>query len=152
MFSVIDLYAGAGGLSLGAARAGFNLVAAVELDPNAMKSHITNFPNTIHIQKDISTLTGRELLTLAKKPDSDTLGIIGGPPCQGFSSMGHGDVNDDRNSLFIKFFQIVFKRSEIRSVRTPDLSINTRHAESDRFINTLSSYFTSFIKLCIIHG
>ena len=53
MPNVIDLYSGAGGLSLGATRAGFNVVSAVEIDPHAMASHRTNFPHTNHIQRDI---------------------------------------------------------------------------------------------------
>ena len=56
MASVIDLFAGAGGLSLGAARAGFNVAAAVELDSHAISSHKVNFPNSVHIQKDIMKL------------------------------------------------------------------------------------------------
>ena len=50
MPTLIDLFAGAGGLSLGAARAGFDVRAAVEIDFHAMDSHRTNFPNTTHIQ------------------------------------------------------------------------------------------------------
>lgn len=107
MANVIDLFAGAGGLSLGAARAGFNVSAAVEIDPHAMNSHRANFPNTVHIQRDIMTLTGAELLQLVGIQQHDLVGIIGGPPCQGFSSIGHGDVNDIRNKLFIKFFELI---------------------------------------------
>ena len=107
MPKVIDLFAGAGGLSLGAFRAGFDIVSAVELDPHAIRSHITNFPHTIHIQKDIMSLSGKELLELSKINNDQLLGIIGGPPCQGFSNIGHGDVNDSRNQLFIKFFELI---------------------------------------------
>ena len=107
MPDVIDLFAGAGGLSLGASRAGFNVASAVELDSYAIQSHKTNFPNSRHIQKDITTLSGAELLELSHLAREQLIGVIGGPPCQGFSCMGHGDVNDDRNRLFIKFFQLV---------------------------------------------
>lgn len=107
MPDVIDLFAGAGGLSLGAVRAGFNVAAAVELDPHAISSHIENFPHSKHIHKDIMTLTGKDILDLAGIRGTQLIGIIGGPPCQGFSSIGHGDVNDIRNQLFIKFFQLV---------------------------------------------
>ena len=89
MPTVIDLFAGAGGLSLGAIRAGFNVVAAVELDSHALNSHITNFPHTIHIQRDIQSLSGEELLSLSGIEKNQLVGIIGGPPCQGFSSIGH---------------------------------------------------------------
>ena len=107
MPKVIDLFAGAGGLSLGASRAGFNVVAAVELDNHAMASHIANFPQSIHIQKDIMELDGMTLLKLAGLKKQELAGVIGGPPCQGFSSIGHGDINDIRNQLFEKFFMLV---------------------------------------------
>ncbi len=107
MPNVIDLFAGAGGLSLGAARAGFKIVSAVELEPHAIATHIENFPTSIHIQKDIMTLNGETLLALSEIRAGQLAGLIGGPPCQGFSSMGRGDVNDIRNTLFIKFFELV---------------------------------------------
>ncbi len=107
MPNIIDLFAGAGGLSLGAARAGFNVVAAVEIEAHAMASHRVNFPHTVHIQRDIMTLGGDELLQLAEIQRHELTGIIGGPPCQGFSSIGQGDVDDIRNGLFIKFFELI---------------------------------------------
>jgi len=105
--SVIDLFAGAGGLSLGAARAGFNVAAAVEIEPHAIESHRINFPNTLHIERDIMTLDGETLLRLSEMRPQDLVGIIGGPPCQGFSSIGQGDIDDIRNQLFVKFFELV---------------------------------------------
>lgn len=107
MPNIIDLFAGAGGLSLGAARAGFNVVAAVEIEAHAMASHRVNFPHAMHIQRDIMTLGGDELLQLAEIQRHELTGIIGGPPCQGFSSIGQGDVDDIRNRLFIKFFELI---------------------------------------------
>ena len=107
MANVIDLFAGAGGLSLGAARAGFNICAAVEIDPHATESHRINFPNSIHVQEDILTLNGERLLNLVGIDQKDLTGILGGPPCQGFSDMGHGNVDDSRNRLFVKFFELV---------------------------------------------
>lgn len=105
--NVIDLFAGAGGLSLGAARAGFNVSAAVEIDTHAIESHRINFPNTVHIQRDIMSLTGQELLQIAGVQECELAGIIGGPPCQGFSNIGHGNVADMRNRLFVKFFELI---------------------------------------------
>lgn len=107
MPAVIDLFAGAGGLSLGACRAGFDVRAAIEKDENAMASHAANFPNTAHILQDIMTLSGADILRLSNIDNDDLIGIIGGPPCQGFSSIGQGNVNDIRNRLFVKFFELV---------------------------------------------
>lgn len=102
---VIDLFSGVGGLSLGAERAGFHVIGAIELDSKALESHKKNFPLTKHIQQDIQELTGEKILEYLNIEDLD--GIIGGPPCQGFSNMGKGNVDDSRNNLFIQFFKIV---------------------------------------------
>lgn len=106
MRNVIDLFAGAGGLSLGAARAGFTVAAAVEIDKHAIATHKENFPHTIHIEKDIRLLSGEELINAVGK-DKPIVGVIGGPPCQGFSTIGHGNVLDERNGLFRQFFEKV---------------------------------------------
>ena len=104
---VIDLFCGIGGLSLGAARAGFEVGGAVDLDPHAVLAHSKNFRATNHIQADVSDLTGRELLETLELRGREITGIIGGPPCQGFSHIGRQDQNDARNGLFSEFFRIV---------------------------------------------
>jgi DNA (cytosine-5)-methyltransferase 1 len=107
--NVIDLFAGVGGLSLGAARAGFNVAAAIELDKYAYAAHCLNFPETTHIQADISTITHKTLIELSGLEQKDIHGIIGGPPCQGFSTIGKRAADDPRNNLFSKFFFLVKK-------------------------------------------
>lgn len=104
---VIDLFAGVGGLSLGAARAGFHVVLSVEKDRHALASHKKNFPYSLHSDADISTLDGETLLKTANLKCGELDGLIGGPPCQGFSSIGHRNVEDSRNTLFAKFFSLV---------------------------------------------
>ena len=104
---VIDLFAGVGGLSLGAARAGFDVALAVELDKHAMAAHKKNFPNVNHLAADVGKLDGEKLLEHAGIKPGELDGLIGGPPCQGFSSMGHRSVTDPRNNLFQKFFSLV---------------------------------------------
>ena len=105
---VVDLFAGVGGLSLGASRAGFNVVAAVERDPIARGTHAINFPNSIHIADEIGKNFYGEalLLKLGLKP-GELHGLIGGPPCQGFSVIGKKSVEDERNIAFIHFFRLV---------------------------------------------
>lgn len=106
-YNVVDLFSGAGGLSLGAARAGFAVCGAVETDPHAIKTHMQNFPFTTHIPVDISELTGKGLYNFLDMKEGSLTGIVGGPPCQGFSVMGKRDIGDPRNRLFSDFFRIV---------------------------------------------
>lgn len=105
--TIIDLFSGVGGLSLGAARAGFRVAASVELDPIASKSHKDNFPKTTHLEQDVSGLSGGTLLEAAGVGKSQLDGLIGGPPCQGFSYIGRQRDADPRNDLFGHFFRLV---------------------------------------------
>ncbi len=107
MPNLIDLYAGAGGLSLGAARAGFKVAAAVETDPLALDTHKKNFPNVKHLDRDVSGLKGETLLEIAAIKKGGLDGLIGGPPCQGFSGIGKRRTDDKRNELFMHFFRLV---------------------------------------------
>ncbi|WP_176048997.1 DNA cytosine methyltransferase [Burkholderia sp. BCC1644] len=108
---VIDLFAGVGGLSLGAARAGFEVAGAVELDRIAVTTHALNFPNSRHIDADVGALTGSTLLQQCDLRSGEVAGLIGGPPCQGFSEIGKKNAADPRNQLLGHFFRLV---SEIR--------------------------------------
>src|SRR5579872_959467 len=104
---IIDLFSGVGGLSLGAARAGFSVSGAVEIDPHAAAGHRRNFPKTIHIDEDVSLLTGEKLRTMLDMRNGALSGIVGGPPCQGFSCIGKNEISDPRNGLFGDFFRLV---------------------------------------------
>lgn len=125
--TVIDLFSGVGGLSLGAARAGFRVAASVELDPIASKSHADNFPSTRHLETDVSKLEGKKLLTEAGLEKGQLAGLIGGPPCQGFSFIGKRDMSDPRNELFAHFFRLVgetrprfFVAENVPGILTPE--------------------------------
>lgn len=104
---IIDLFSGVGGFSLGAARAGFNVCGAVEIDPKIIDFHKVNFPNTAHLKADVSKLNGFTLRQGLRLNNKSITGVIGGPPCQGFSSIGKRNKADVRNRLFIDFFRIV---------------------------------------------
>lgn len=106
---VVDLFSGAGGLSLGAARAGFVVRGAIDNDPEAISTHKRNFSATIHLSTSVSELTGQRLRKLLDLNNGDLTGIIGGSPCQGFSAIGRRDKDDARNKLFSEFFRIVAK-------------------------------------------
>lgn len=105
--TVIDLFSGVGGLSLGAARAGFRVAASVELDRIASNSHRDNFPGTTHLETDVGKLSGDYLLEAAGLRTGQLSGLIGGPPCQGFSLIGKREQADPRNDLFVQFFRLV---------------------------------------------
>ncbi len=105
--NVIDLFSGVGGLSLGAARAGFNVAGSVELDPIASASHELNFPEATHLREDVGSLSGPQLLKACGLEAGHLAGLIGGPPCQGFSLIGKRDAKDPRNLLFAHFFRLV---------------------------------------------
>lgn len=111
--TAIDLFAGAGGFSLAAKELKINVLAAVELDKHASytfeKNLISKESPTKLLNTDINEINIAELkrdLNL-KKGELDIL--LGGPPCQGFSShriLNQG-VNDPRNQLLIKYFDFV---------------------------------------------
>ena len=105
--SVVDLFCGVGGLSLGAARAGFSLRGAVETDSRTIETHKLNFPSTVHINVSVTALSGKKIINLIKLNNNLLTGIIGGPPCQGFSNIGKKNPDDPRNELFSEFFRIV---------------------------------------------
>ncbi len=105
--SVVDLFAGVGGLSLGAIRAGYDLALAIDNDIHALAAHNLNFPLVNHLSEDINNLNGEKILEACAPRFRKIDGVIGGPPCQGFSQIGRRNVLDPRNNLFIKFFEIV---------------------------------------------
>lgn len=101
------MYCGVGGLSLGASRAGFRVAAAIDNDPIAIGSHKRNFPHTKHFTADVSHISGNDLLELASLRKGQLDGLVGGPPCQGFSHIGKRDPKDGRNNLFLDFFRLI---------------------------------------------
>lgn len=107
-FTYIDLFSGAGGMSLGFDREGFKNLFAVEIDKNACKTYSLNFPHHLLLNDDIKLLTENQIKGLIKNIKVDV--VIGGPPCQGFSmagNIGRKFLEDERNQLFKEFARIV---------------------------------------------
>ncbi len=113
----VDLFCGAGGMSLGFEQAGFDIVAAVEYDPVHALIHRYNFPECNVLCRDIRRLRAADVVTAAKRgalalghsTDGDFRidALIGGPSCQGFSVMGLRDEEDERNHLLTEFVRLV---------------------------------------------
>lgn len=103
----IDLFSGAGGLGLGFEQAGFDLVAAVEIDPIHCAVHAFNFPRCAILPRSVVGLTGEEIRQRAGIGRRRVDVVFGGAPCQGFSLIGHRALDDPRNSLVREFVRIV---------------------------------------------
>jgi DNA (cytosine-5)-methyltransferase 1 len=104
-------------MALGFEQAGFDVLAAADVDPLHMATHERNFPLCEPICEDITRLTGADVLSAAregwKRRDglSELIGpvdcVFGGPSCQGFSVIGRRELNDPRNLLIAEFARLV---------------------------------------------
>ncbi|WP_367316736.1 DNA cytosine methyltransferase [Agreia sp. PsM10] len=113
----VDLFAGAGGMSLGFEQAGYDVVAAVEYDPVHAATHAFNFPQGEVVCRDASKLLPVDVMAAAERgfrrlhPGVPWPGridaLIGGPPCQGFSTGGKREQGDERNNLLLHFVRMV---------------------------------------------
>ena len=103
-YTYIDLFCGAGGLSLGFDKAGFENVFSVEFNADFAKTYKRNFPTHNLIIDDIRNIDNNVIPKLVRGRDVDV--IIGGPPCQGFSlagNIGRSFIDDERNRVFKEF-------------------------------------------------
>ena len=103
----IDLFAGAGGMSLGFEQAGFDVAAAVEIDPIHCATHKFNFPDCAVVPRSVIGLSADEIRRAAKIEDRRIAVVFGGPPCQGFSLIGQRCLDDERNRLVLEFVRLV---------------------------------------------
>ena len=104
-FTFIDLFSGCGGLSAGLEMAGHKCILGVDADRDAIASFAANHRHAETYLGDIKKLKEKTLLTLLKGQKVDM--VVGGPPCQGFSTVGRGEVDDLRNQLFKEFIRVV---------------------------------------------
>ena len=96
VLTLMDLFSGAGGFTLGFAQAGFVPIFSVEIDKDAASTYEMNFGH--HCRKD-------DINDIKTFPNADV--IIGGPPCQGFSNLGSHIPDDPRNQLWRHFIRAV---------------------------------------------
>jgi DNA (cytosine-5)-methyltransferase 1 len=109
----VDLFAGAGGFSLGAIRAGFDLVGALELSPHAAATYRQNIRQYGRhpklIEADILETAPRAAMSRWQLKEGECDIVLGGPPCQGFSThrLSGSGVGDPRNDLLLRYFDFV---------------------------------------------
>jgi DNA (cytosine-5)-methyltransferase 1 len=105
MYKVLDLFCGAGGLSFGFEKSKeFNIVLANDIMSDAISTYQANYPNTKTLCCDIGELS-RSIL---RQHDSDSVDLIlGGPPCQSFSTLGKRLLDDPRGKLFQEYLRLV---------------------------------------------
>lgn len=111
--TVVDLFAGVGGFSLGflnaneeAAKFRFELRLLVDSDPTAVDTFKRNFPKIPFWPRDLSSVQGVDILKLVKLKPCELDFLVGGPPCQGFSPNGKRWLEDNRNKLIARFIDL----------------------------------------------
>ena len=113
MLTVVDLFAGVGGFSVGFLRSNdvtknlrFDLRLLVDSDPSAVFTFKKNFPKIPYWPKDLNQIHGSDILRVIRLKPGDLDFLIGGPPCQGFSPSGKQWLEDNRNKLIARFIEI----------------------------------------------
>jgi DNA (cytosine-5)-methyltransferase 1 len=104
----VDLFCGAGGMSLGFQNAGFENIFSIDYEKPYCETYRYNFPNHKVLEKDIVTLSEQEIQDLVGGQQVTV--VVGGPPCQGFSmagKIGRRFLDDERNHLFKEFARVI---------------------------------------------
>lgn len=104
---IIDLFSGIGGLSLGFEQAGFEIVSAIDMWEDAINTYNHNRVNKVGRVISVEDFNNTVLDNMLT--NTVISGVIGGPPCQGFSTVGRRNVDDPRNKLYIEFYKTVKK-------------------------------------------
>lgn len=109
-YTIIDLFAGAGGLTTGFHLAGFESLCAIDLEAKALATYKHNYPKTKIIHQDIRKIDPSDLRSSLSLKKEELTALIGGPPCQGFSRNIPADyrcLDDFRNQLYRTFLEFV---------------------------------------------
>lgn len=104
--NVLDLFCGAGGFSTGFSQAGYDILAGVDNNEDALESYEKNHDTSGH-NIDLAEADATEILEETGVDTNEIDGIIGGPPCQGFSNAGERDPDDPRNKLVFNYFDLI---------------------------------------------
>jgi len=135
----VDLFSGGGGLTVGLKRAGFKILAAVEIDSRAFATYKANHPEAQAYKQDIRTVRGKDLLKLSPGRKIDL--VAGCPPCQGYTSLTSKYRREDpRNELLLEMSRIVreIKPRAVMMENVPGLAKRGKLL-FDRFLDELSA-------------
>lgn len=136
MMKVIDLFCGCGGMSLGFQRAGYKIVAAFDNWDDAVAVYHSNFRHPV-VKQDLSDVDG----TVARLSKYKFDMIIGGPPCQDFSSAGERDEDGGRGDLTVSYARIVAEvKPEWFVMENVDLISQTKKLEEAKAIFKVAGY------------
>jgi DNA (cytosine-5)-methyltransferase 1 len=102
-----DLYCGVGGMSLGFEQAGFNVIAAADIEKINVETHSSNFPECKTWCTDLSSVSGTQFRKETGIGDKHIDALFSGPPCQGFSLIGKRSQKDPRNLLVYEFARLI---------------------------------------------
>ena len=132
--TALDLFCGAGGLTLGLKQAGFNVLAGVEIVPTAAETYRKNHPEVMCLEEDIRNIFPLELMTKLGLKQGELSLLAGCPPCQGFSTLrtrkkSHS-VSDIRNELLFEYLRFVdvFRPKALMMENVPALKFDERMA------------------------
>ena len=105
--TTLSLFAGAGGCTLGFKRTGFDVKLGLDIGDDATSTYQTNFPETDVVKGDVGNVSSDWLLERLDLEPGELDFLIGGPPCQGFSSAGRSFWDDPRNQLLKHYIRIL---------------------------------------------
>jgi len=103
--TVIDLFSGCGGMSLGIEKAGYDIVYANDINGDALKTYKHNFPHVVVEQGDVTNIDPQNVSKMIKRKRVDV--IVAGVPCQGFSTSGKRNPNDPRSKMFLQIVKFL---------------------------------------------
>jgi len=149
----IDLFCGAGGMSLGMEKAGFDVTLAVDYDGYHVATHERNFPYGKVKCASVQDLDGNAIRHLAGCTSDIDL-VFGGPPCQGFSNMGLRDTHDPRNTLIFHFARLVdelYPKAFVMENVT-GLNMGATRAVFDAFLKKVSSRYNVTLPVQVLNA